>query len=143
MTTNTAQVLPPVRQDPRQVSNTLKKTINWNDAGISNAGVLSSTAFDNALPRGAFITNVLVEVVTAFDGANPSMTAGTVSTAYNNILAAGDVDETVAGVTQVTRGLGRGLTAAADIAPYVNLTLNGATQGQAIILITYEGGWQS
>jgi len=143
MTTGTTQVLPPVRQDPRQVGNTLKKIINWNDAGISNAGVLSSTAFDNSLPAGAFITGVWVEIVTTFDGTTPLMTVGTVSTAYNNIVNSTDVDETTAGVYVVTRGLGRSLTAAADITPFVNLTLTTSTKGQAIIVIAYEGGWQS
>jgi hypothetical protein len=138
MTTNTAQVLPPARQDPRQVVNTLKKTVNWNDAGIADG-----VAFDNALPMGAVIIDLLVEIVTAFDGTTPSLTAGTVGTAYNNILAAGDVDETVVGVTRLTRPLGRGLTAAADIAPYVKAALTDATQGQAIITLVFEGGWAS
>lgn len=138
MTTNTAAVLPPARQDPRQVVNTLKKTINWNDAGVA-AGV----SFDNSFPMGAVILDCLVEVVTTFDGTTPSMTVGTVSTAYNNMVAAGDVDETVAGVTRVTRALGRSLTAAADIAPFVKLALTNATKGQAIITFTFEGGWAS
>jgi len=48
------------RQDPRQVVNTLKKTVNFNDPAIA-AGV----AFDNPLPQGAFILRVLVEIVVA------------------------------------------------------------------------------
>ena len=56
MTTNTAQVSPPVRVDPRQVLNTLKQTINFNDAGASS-GILLSTS----LPKGAVITDVRLE----------------------------------------------------------------------------------
>lgn len=138
MTTNVAQVLPPARQDPRQVLNTLKMVVNWNDANIANGN-----AFDNALPRNAFITDVLVEIVTPFNGTTPALTVGTVGTAYNNIVAAGDVDETVAGVTRVTRAIGRGLTAAADIAAYAKAALTGASAGQAVIVITFEGGWAS
>lgn len=135
MATNTAVVLPPARQDPRQVVNTLKLTINWNDAGVA-AGV----PFDNSLPQGAFIQDVLVEIVVPFNGTTPSLTIGTVSTAYNNIVAAADVDETAAAVTRVTRGLGRGLSAAGDVAVYGKLALTAASAGQAIIVIFYEGG---
>lgn len=140
MTTGTLGVA--ARQDPRQVVNTLKKTINWNDSGLTNAGVLASVNFDNSLPIGAFISRVLVEIVTTFNGGG-ILTVGTVAAAYNNLVAAADVNEAVAGVYDVTRGLGRGLTAAADITPVATLTQNGATQGQAIILIEYEGGRQS
>lgn len=144
MATNTAQVAPPARQDPRQVTNTLKKTVNFGDAGIS-----TGLPFDNSIPAGAFITGVWVEVVTAFNGTSTNpLTVGTVSTAYNNIVAAGDLPGSggaslTVGVTQVTRGLGRGLTAAADITPYVKYAPTGTapTTGQAVIVIQYEGGF--
>lgn len=138
MTTNTAQSLPAARQDPRQVVNTLKKVINWNDAGVADG-----VAFDNAIPQGAVLMDVLVEILTAFDGTTPSLTVGTVSTAYNNIVAAGDVDETAVGVTRVTRGLGGSLFASADVVPYAKLALTDATAGQARITFIYEGGWAS
>lgn len=129
------------RQDPRQVLNTLKKTVNWNDAGIA-----TGSPFDNYLPQNAFIENVLIEVVVAFNaGTTNVLTVGTIGTAYNNIVAAADVNEGVTGVTQVTRGFGRSLTAAADVLPYAMYTQTGtaATAGQAIIVIFYEGGWLS
>ena len=127
------------RQDPRQVVNTLKKTVNFNDPGIS-AGV----AFDNYLPQNAFIENVLVEVVVVFNAATTNvLTVGTVGPSYNNIVAAADINEGVTGVTQVPRALGRSLTASADVLPYAMYTQTGtaATTGQAIIVIFYEGGW--
>lgn len=128
------------RQDPRQVVNTLKKTVNWNDAA---SGV--AVPFDNPLPKGAFITRVLVEVVTAFNGTNPSVVAGTVGAAYNNIVGAADVNEAAPGVYEATRGLGRSLTANGDVLPYVIYSNGGGgpNAGQLIIVIEYEGGWQS
>ncbi len=141
MATGTAAVLPPARQDPRQVENSLKKTVNFNDAGIA-----TGVAFDNSLPAGAFITGVFVEIVTVFNaGTTNVLTAGTNSTSYNNLVAAGDVNEAATGVTQVTRGLGQSIALAADITPYAMYTQTGgaATTGQAVIVITFEGGWST
>lgn len=129
------------RQDPRQVVNTLKKTVNFGDVGIA-----TGNGFDNYLPQGAFIENVLVEIVTAFNAVTTNvLTVGTNSANFDNIVAAGDVDETALGVTQVTRALGRSLTAAGDVLPYAKYTQTGtaASAGQAIIVIFYEGGWLS
>lgn len=127
------------RQDPRQVLNTLKKTVNWND----NASAVAA-AFANYLPRGAFITRAYMEVVTAFNGTTPSLVVGTVGTAYNNIIAATDVDLTTAGIYDITRGLGRSLAAAADVLPYALYTATGSpSAGQAVIVILYEGGWDT
>lgn len=128
------------RQDPRQVVNTLKKTVNWND----NASAVAA-AFANYLPRGAFITRVLVEVVTTFNGTSPTLVVGTVGAAYNNIVAAADgLNLAAAGIYDVTRGLGRSLASAADVLPYALFTVTGApTQGQAVIVIEFEGGWDT
>ena len=137
MTTNTAAVLPPARQDPRQVVNTLKRTVNWNDAGIG-----TGVQFANSFPMGAVILGAIVEIVTAFDAA-AVLTVGTVGVAYNNLIAAGDVDEQTVGVTgPIMRGAGRGLTAAADVTPYAMVT-GVLTVGQAVITYTFEGGFDS
>lgn len=141
MATGTAAVLPPPRLDPRQVLNTLRKTVNYNDANIG-----TGVAFDNSIPIGAFITQVLCEIVTAFNaGTTNVLTAGTNATTYNNIVASGDVTPGTPGVTAVTRGLGRSLPASADVTPYAMFTQTGtaATTGQAVIVIVYEGGWAS
>lgn len=137
MTTNTAAVLPPARQDPRQVVNTLKRTVNWNDAGIA-----SGVPFANSFPMGAVILGAVVEIVTAFD-AGAVLTVGTVGASYNNLIASTDVDEQTVGVTgPIMRGAGRGLTAAADITPYYMVT-GALTAGQAIITYMFEGGFDS
>lgn len=141
MATNTAQVVPAARQDPRQVANTLKKTVNFSDAGIS-----SGVAFDNALPLAAFLLRVYVEIVVAFNAVTTNvLTVGFNSTTYNDLVAAGDVDEATTGIYDVVRGLGRGLLAAADLVPYVKYTQTGtaATAGQAVIVLVYEGGWST
>lgn len=138
MPTNTNPVYPPSRRDPRQVSNTLKKTVNFGDIGIG-----SGVAFDNSLPIGAFILRVYVEIVTPFNAATTNvLTVGTNNPTYNNIVNAADVNEAVAGVYDVGRGLGRALTAAAEVPVFVLYTQTGtaANAGQAIIVIEYEGG---
>lgn len=140
MTTNTSPALPPSRRDPRQVANTLKRLINYNDVDVALA------AFANSLPLGANITDVQVEVITAFNaGTTNVLTVGTNSASYNNIVAAADVDETAIAVTKVTRGLGQSIAAAAEKPVYAKYAQTGtaATAGQALVTITYEGGWAS
>lgn len=135
MATGTAPLSPPARQQPRQVVNTARKTINYNDAGISS-GVAWFT-----LPLGSFISRMLVEVVTAFNAVTTNvLTVGTNSTSYNNIVAAGDVDEATAGVYDVTRGLGRSICSAAEKTVYAKYTQSGtaATAGVAELLMEYE-----
>jgi hypothetical protein len=139
MTTNTAASNPAARQDPRQVVNTLRKTINFNDPGIA-AGV----AFSQALPQGAQILGAVVEIVTAFNAATTNvLTVGTNSADFNNIVNAADVNEAAVGATQVLRGIGGALARAADTVVYAKYAQTGtaATAGQAIVTIYYEGGW--
>lgn len=141
MATGTAQVVPAARQDPRQVANTLKKTVNFNDAGIS-----SGLAFDNSFPIGAYILGTWVSIVVAFNaGSTNVLTVGTNSTTYNNLVNSTDVDETAIATTQVLRGSGPTIAATADITPFVKYTQTGgaANAGQAIIVILYEGGWST
>jgi hypothetical protein len=129
------------RQDPRQLSNTLKKTTNFNDAGIA-AGV----SYENYLPQSAFIITVMTEIVTAFNAGSTNVyTVGTVGAAFNNFVAAGDVNPALAGIYPSTRAIGRSLTAAAAVLPVAKYTQTGtpATTGQAITLIEFEGGWAS
>src|SRR4051812_18707709 len=101
MATNTAATVPAPRQDPRQLSNTLKKTVNFGDAGIS-----SGVAFDNSLPLAAFIITCIVEIVIGFNAVTTNvLTVGTNSTTFNDIVNAGDVNEAATGATIVTRAI--------------------------------------
>lgn len=118
------------RLQARQVVNTWRRQINWNDG--SNGSAVAGFV----LPIGAFILGVFVEVVTAFDG-SASVLVGT-NGGVNNIVAAGDVSEVAAGVTEVTRGYGRSLAAAADVTVSTKLTSTSGTVGQAEIVIYYE-----
>lgn len=141
MATDTAPVSPPVRQDPRQVTNTLKKRVNYNDAGIA-----SGIAFDNSLPVGAVILAVIVEIITAFNaGTTNVLTVGTNSTSFNDLVAAADVDETVVGATQVLRGIGGSILRSAEKVPKIKYTQTGTagTAGVAEVTITFEGGFST
>lgn len=129
------------RQDPRQVTNTLKKTTNFNDVGAA-----VGNAFEQYLPQSAFILRVLTEIVVAFNaGTTNPYTVGTVGAAFNNIVAAGDVNPAAVGVYESTRAIGRLLTAAGPVLPVAKYTPTGtaATAGQAITVIEFEGGWAS
>lgn len=136
MTTNTAGSA--ARQDPRNVSNTIEKTVNYNDSGIA-AGFKIGT-----LPAGAFLVGVFVEVITAFNAGSNVLTVGG-SSSFNELVAAADVNEAAAAVTAVTRGLGRSFAASADTDVHVKYVAGGATPsaGQAKIVIVFTGGWST
>jgi hypothetical protein len=141
MATDTAPVSPPVRQDPRQVANTLVKRIQFNTAGIADG-----VAFDNSLPVGARILAVIVEIITAFNAASTNvLTVGTNSTSFNDLVAAGDVDEATVQATQVLRGIGGSILRSAEKVPKIKYTQTGdaATTGDAEVTIVYEGGHAS
>lgn len=123
----------PKRLIPLQATNTYRLTVNYNDPNISTAQAFG------AIGQNAFIVNVEVEIVTAFNaGSTNVLTIGT-STSANEIVSSSDVDETTPGVTRVTRGFGRSLTASADTTLYAKYTQTGtpATTGQAVIVIEY------
>lgn len=144
MPTNTSPGFPPSRRDPRQLSNTLKRTLNYNDSDVALASFFSS------LPMGAFITKVQVEIVTAFNaGSTNPITVGTNSTTYNNLIASSDNTPGTPGTyfvtTSGTTKLGRAFAASADTPVYATYIPTGtaATTGQAVIVIEFEGGWSS
>lgn len=138
MTTNTNVTFPPARRDPRQVTNTLKRVLNYNDLDAALAW------FANSLPMGAVITNVLVVVLTAFNAGTTNTLSVGQNGGHNDIVATGDVNLAVTGSTLVTRGLGLAavINATADVAPRAIYAQTGAaaTAGQALIVIEYEAG---
>ncbi len=135
------------RQDPRNVSNTIRWRFNWNDPNIQ-VGVQIGV-----LPQNAFITLALMEIVTAFNsGTANSLTVGTVGAAYNNILTAANTISTGSpaavgtGVAPIGAGvsqLGRSLTQAGDTPVFVKYAPTGTvpTTGIAEVLIEFEGGF--
>ena len=110
----------------------LRKTVNFNDAGIAS-GVYMGT-----LPAGAQIVDTVVNVVTAFNAVSTNvLTVGTNSTSYDNIVGSGGVDESSATGQRVTTGLSLEFASDADV--YVKYTQSGtaADAGQAVIVVAY------
>jgi hypothetical protein len=123
------------RFQPQQVINTWRTQVNYNDPAIASgrAGV--------TIPQGAFITSVLVEIVTGFNAATTNVLTLGSAPNYNNLLAAADIAAPgTPGITSPTRGIGRSLTAAGDltIGPKYTQTGAAATAGQAEIVVQYE-----
>lgn len=127
------------RQDPRQVSNTLRYEFNFATPGLA-AGVQIGV-----LPQGAFITLEMLEIVQAFNaGTTNPITVGTVGAAYNNLLAAGEnTPATPAVYVAPATRLGRSLTAAGDTPVFLKYTPTGAaaTTGIGILVLEFEGNF--
>ena len=133
------------RQDPRNVSNTLRWRFNFNDPGIL-VGVQIGV-----LPQNAFIIGQWMEIITAFNGTTPQVTVGTIGAAYTNLMDNGDVTEATPAVyiPLITGGnsipvgkLGRALTQAGDTPVLVRFNSGGgATTGVADYVIEFEGGF--
>lgn len=136
MATNTLGTA--ARKNARQVANTMVAVGNYNDNGIS-AGIKIGT-----LPQGARLTDIIGEVVTAFNAATTNVfTVGTNSPNYNNIVGSGDLDETAIGATRIDRAIGGAIARAADVDVYAKYTQTGtaATAGKAEVTLAYEGGY--
>lgn len=143
MTTNTAGTT--ARQDPRQVVNTLKRTLNFNDSDVAQAAI-GTLPSGNDLPQNAQVLDVTVQVVTAFNAATTNqLTLGTNSNSWNNFIVNTDVNLAATGVTSVKRGAGAVFTSGSDTALYAVFTQSGtaATAGQAIITVWFEGGYST
>lgn len=124
------------RQTQFQLVHYLRIAVNFNDTGIGS-GVAKQT-----LPAGAIIIGTDVNILTAFNAVSTNvLTAGINGpTTNNNIVAAGDVDETAVALTQNVKPTGTALVSlAADSIVYVMYTQTGtaATTGAAIIIIKY------
>ncbi len=123
------------RQTQFQQVHYFRKTVNFNDTGIAS-GVYVGT-----LPAGAQVIGTDVNVLVVFDAVTTNvLTAGINSTAYDNLVADGDVDESAVALTQNIKPTGTALVplaAASDF--YVKYTQTGtaATAGQAVIVVKY------
>ncbi len=109
----------------------LRKTVNYNDAGIAG-GVIIGT-----LPAGAQIVDIAVNVKTAFNAATTNNLLLGTSAAGNQIATTTDTAAGTAGFKRVTTG--GALTLAADTDVYVAYTQTGtaASAGVATIVIAY------
>lgn len=109
----------------------LRKTVNYNDAGIAG-GVIIGT-----LPAGAQIVDIAVNVKTAFNAATTNNLLLGTSAAGNQIATTTDTAAGTAGFKRVTTG--GALTLAADTDVFVAYTQTGtaASAGVATIVIAY------
>jgi hypothetical protein len=123
------------RKSSIQMVHYLRMAINWNDTGIS------SGVGKQYLPAGAIIVGTDVLVETAFNaGTTNVVTVGTNTTTDNNIIAAGDVDETATGLTQNVKPTGTALgklSADAQVFAKYAQTGTAATAGKLYVMIKY------
>lgn len=127
---------PRERDQFRQLTHTMRKYVTYSDASI-DAGTLRMPA---ALPAGSIITQVIVDVVTAFNaGTTNVLTVGTQSGTANDIVTAGDVNEGAAGVNNVTTSAAIGYIGSSAIDLFIKYAQTGtaATAGAAHIVVCY------
>lgn len=124
------------RRNSLQMVHYLRFSVTYSDAGIAT-GVAKQT-----LPAGAIITSSSVYIGNSFNAQTTNvLTVGTNGTTANNMVASGDVDETVAtALTNAIKPTGTALgPLAADVPVYVKYTQTGtvATAGTATVVIHY------
>jgi hypothetical protein len=93
--------------------------------------------FANYLPQDAQLFAAIVRIMEAYNASSPVLVIGTNATSYNNIAAAGDVDEATVGTDIVWSGADVDLSAAPAL-PYVKYSDGGgASAGRSIITLLY------
>jgi len=110
----------------------IRATVNFDTVGI-DTGVKIGT-----LPEGAEILYCMVKVKTVFNAASTNvLTVGQNASSWNDIVAAGDVNEASAEAYLVLTGAD--LTISADKDVYAKYTQSGtaAETGQAKIILAY------
>ena len=123
------------RVNDTQQMNYIRKTVNWNDAGVATGIPMGY------LPAFAHIETTSIDVSVAFNAATTNViTVGTNASAYDNIVTGA---QSVAGTQGVKRSLAPTLRTdqiTADTMAYVTFTQSGtaATAGQATITISYS-----
>lgn len=112
----------------------IAKSFTYSDTGI-DTGILE---FPASLPANAHIIRTQVKINTAFAATTSNvLTIGTASGTANDIVTAGDINETVTGVTNVT-GVGV-ISSSAEKKLYIKFTGAGTanTAGAAVAIIEY------
>jgi hypothetical protein len=109
----------------------LRKTVKFNDAGISSGIIIGS------LPAGSIILPVYVRIEAAFNaGSTNVLTIGQNAT-RDDIAGAADINEGSVTTQAVTTGLGLNLNSDTDIYVKYAQTGGAATAGQATIILPY------
>lgn len=111
----------------------IARNFSFDTPGIGTAGNIAV----GTLPAGCLVTAVYVRVKTAFNAATTNVIKVGTSADDDHFIEAGDVDETVAGLTVSDRNIGEVYTA--DTAVWVEYTQSGtaATAGEADVVVTY------
>lgn len=124
------------RQTQFQQVHYFRGSVSFDETGPITTGILRGT-----FPAGAIILGTDVMVDTVFNAASGQIfTIGTNSASWNNIVAAGDVDETAVALTQNIKPTSAALgSLAANTDFYVKLTQSGtaATTGKLWYVIKY------
>jgi|SRR5580765_7086745 len=135
MATDTAQVAGTRRLHYQQVTY-IRFPVTYSDAGIASA---YQTAY--SLPANSIIIGTDVVISTTFNAQTTNvLTVGTNGTTATNIISAGDVDETTAGLTQNKAPTATALGVISTDSPiWVKYTQTGTagTQGAAVVVIKY------
>ena len=112
----------------------MQLVVNYNDSGIA-----TGKPFNKYLPQNAEVLFTKVRITAAFNaGTTNVLTVGTNSSSYNDLVAAGDCDESTTGADIVWTGAELD-TSSAPLLPYAKYTQTGASAsaGRAIITIAY------
>lgn len=121
----------PVRSGHEYQPVFIRKQINFDDEDIA-----TGVSMGAQIPADAFVSEILVEIETTFDAGTTNVLEVGTSADDDAFVASGDVDETAAGVTRVTTGLG---IVSSNTEPLIKYTQTGsaATQGVATVVIQY------
>jgi hypothetical protein len=120
------------RQSHMQVVHYLRKRVNFNDSGVAT-GVLVGT-----LPAGAQITDVTVNVTTAFNAVTTNVVNVGTTTTGAEVAASAQVIAGTPGVKKPTAFYSLGVMAA-DTDIWVSYTQTGtaATTGVGYVIVNY------
>lgn len=113
----------------------LRRTVNYNTAGIDTTGVV----WLGTLPANSIVNGCWVKVLTAFNAVTTNVLTVGDGTTPDSVFAAGDVNETVVATTVVGAAIGYRGSATLDTPLYVKYTQTGtaATAGSAIVMLTF------
>lgn len=131
MATNTPGSV--ARQDPRQVSNTIRASVTFATPGLTTGVQIG------VLPQGAYLTHASWDISVGFTAAT-TFGVGTDTPTDGNIITAGTVNTGVIVNQSAIGKLGRIHAAAGDVPIFLKMN-QAAIVGAMDIVIEYEGGF--